>query len=234
LVGTGVESSSPLVTELCADLKLAPIEMAEIYRYLGYPRGTTPGLRIVKRVQQLVHDSLPHLAPQGTFSVYRINQRRRGFLELGGVTISGDIEEYMAHANRLAVFAVTVGDAISARATSARERDAFATLVLDSVGSWGVEAAADALMERIGRHLGSGEALTLRYSPGYCGMALSEQRNLFRLLRGDSVGVTLLPSMVMQPLKSVSGLVGMGSAEQIIRYRSACDRCPQIGCHMRR
>ncbi len=230
-----VDYSLPVVTEFCAELKLAKLEMTEIHRYLGYPRGTLPPSRIALRVEQLVRESELRLEPRGTFAIYSIARRQEGQLELGGMTILGEIAEFMAHADRVAAFVVTVGERISRDATKARQGgDAFAALVTDAVGSWAAEAAADALMKKIECHLGPTEALTLRYSPGYCGMEISEQAKLFRLVRADSAGVRLLPSMVMQPLKSISGLVGMGPEKEIIRYRSVCDRCPQVGCHMRR
>jgi hypothetical protein len=209
--------------------------MAEIFRYLGYPRGAFPGSQIAGHVGRLVEESLPCLEPRGTFSLYPVTDRKATSLRLCHLTIHGNIGEFMERADQVAVFVVTVGEGISKRAISARQAgDAFAAWVIDAFGSWAAEAAADALMERIRRHLRDQEALTLRYSPGYCGMEMSQQRQLFRLVKADSVGVKLLPSLLMQPLKSISGLVGLGPKEAIISYRSACDRCPQLGCHMRR
>ena len=209
--------------------------MTQIYPYLGYPRGTAPGSQIAEHVERLVEESLSCLEPRGTFSIYPVRNQKARSLRVGDLTIHGNIGEFMEHADRVAVFVVTVGEGISKRAISARQGgDAFAASVVDALGSWAAEAAADALMERIHRHLREQEALTLRYSPGYCGMEMSEQRQLFRLVRADSVGVRLLPSLLMQPLKSVSGLVGLGPREAISSYQSACDRCQQVGCHMRR
>jgi len=105
---------------------------------------------------------------------------------------------------------------------------------VDATGSWAVEAAADALMLRIRGHLGDGEELTLRYSPGYCGMEIGQQSRLFELVQADAVGVTLLPSMLMHPLKSISGLVGLASKEAVGLYRSPCVVCGRVGCPMRR
>jgi hypothetical protein len=65
-------------------------------------------------------------------------------------------------------------------------------------------------------------------------MDLSQQRIIFTLTRSGSIGVSLLPSLLMQPMKSVSGLVGLGPRELVGVNLSPCDRCLQIGCHMRR
>jgi hypothetical protein len=47
--------------------------------------------------------------------------------------------------------------------------------------------------------------------------------------------VKFLPSMLMQPLKSVSGIVGIGPVgEQGAVVSSPCEACHRLGCHMRR
>lgn len=154
---------------------------------------------------------------------------------LGEVTISGTVGKYLDHSDRAAVFVVTAGSEISHLVQAAAAGgDAFTAWVRDAVGSWATEAAADALMLRIRRHLREKQELTLRYSPGYCGMTIGNQQKLFRLVSAEAVGVTLMPSLLMHPLKSISGLVGLATAESIGRYRSPCDRCPRTGCHMRR
>jgi hypothetical protein len=65
-------------------------------------------------------------------------------------------------------------------------------------------------------------------------MNISQQRKLFELLPDDRAGVRLLPTMLMHPLKSISGLVGLAPEESIAQYRSPCDVCLKTGCHMRR
>jgi hypothetical protein len=48
------------------------------------------------------------------------------------------------------------------------------------------------------------------------------------------VGVRLMPSMLMHPLKSISGLVGLAPKEAVSSYHSPCDLCPRTGCPIRR
>ena len=135
----------------------------------------------------------------------------------------------------MAVFAVSAGEEISLLSESAAKNgDAFSALVMDAVGSWAAEAAADVLMQSVRRHLRDEEDLTLRYSPGYCGMEISQQSKLFQLMPAEAVGVSLMPSMLMHPLKSISGLVGLAPREAVSSYRSPCDLCPRTGCPMQR
>ncbi len=224
-----------LATEICLDLPLAPAGPVEIHRYLGYPREAAPAPRVAEQTDQALAEAWPCLNPRGVYAVYDVASRTAHSLKLDETTISGNIGEYLEAAGRVAVFAVTVGEEISRRAeAAAKNGDAFSAWVTDAAGSWAAEAAADALMARLRRHLRDEEELTLRYSPGYCGMEIGQQRKLFELVRADAIGVTLMPSMLMHPLKSISGLVGLAPKEAISQYRSPCDLCPRTGCPMRR
>jgi cobalamin-dependent methionine synthase I len=110
----------------------------------------------------------------------------------------------------------------------------LAGLALDAIGSWAAETAAEALMRHLTVHLDPNESFTLRYSPGYCGMDLAQQRTLFQLAPAGAAGISLLPSLLMHPLKSISGIVGLGPRDAVGVHLSPCERCPQVGCHMRR
>lgn len=228
-------SLAAFVSEICLDLPIVPADPSEINRYLGYPRDAAPAPRMAEQIAQILAEVWPCLRPRGVYAVYEVSSRSARALRLDNTMISGSIGEYLEAAGRVAVFAVTAGEEVSHLAEAAAQRgDAFSAWVMDSTGSWAAEAAADALMLRIRRHLGEEEELTLRYSPGYCGMELGQQRKLFQLVRADAVGVTLMPSMLMHPLKSISGLVGLAPKEAVSRYRAPCDLCPRTGCHMRR
>ena len=224
-----------LAAEIFQDLPIAPTDLLEIHRYLGYPRETAPAPRIAVRIAQIVAEARPCLRPRGTYAVYAVSNRTAHALQLDGITISGNIGEFLEQADRVAVFVVTVGKEISHLVEStAKNGDAFSAWVMDAAGSWAVEGAADALMLHLRRHLQDGQELTLRYSPGYCGMDIGQQRKLFQLVQADAVGVTLMPSLLMHPLKSITGLVGLAPKEAVSLYRSPCDLCQQAGCHMRR
>jgi hypothetical protein len=212
-----------------------PADLIEIYRHLGYPSEVAPAPRMAERIAQIVAQARPCLWPRGAYAVYGVSSRTTRSLKLDGATISGNIGEFLKQAERVAVFVATVGKEISHLAESAAKNgDTFTAWVMDAVGSCAAEGAADALMLRIRRHLQDHEELTLRYSPGYCGMDIGQQRKLFQLVQADSVGLTFMPSMLMHPLKSISGLVGLAPKEVVSHYHSPCDLCPRIGCHMRR
>lgn len=122
-------------------------------------------------------------------------------------------------AEGLALFAATVGEPVSARISALFEQTELATgFLLNAVAS----NAADTLAALAGRRFlgwlaGEGRASrptrVLAYSPGYCGWHLSGQGALFARLRPEEIGITLNRSYLMQPLKSVSGVLVAGPAE---------------------
>jgi len=140
------------------------------------------------------------------------------------------LEGVVAGAERLALFAATVGPGVSARI-----RDLFATnqpalaTMLDAVAS----AAADRLPELLGAGwmgpagaAAADGACVLAYSPGYCGWHVSGQRALFAALEPAGIGVTLNASCLMEPLKSVSGVLVAGPA-RIHRFVPGFGFCPE-------
>jgi cobalamin-dependent methionine synthase I len=135
----------------------------------------------------------------------------------------------------VAVFVVTAGEEIVGMAEAAsRARDTLSGLVYDAIGSHLADAAVERLAGDLHGRLEAGETLTLPYSPGYCGIPLAGQRSVFRLIEARRIGVELLPALIMKPVKSASGLIGLGPREQVTAFGNPCDRCPLADCRMRR
>ena len=211
------------------------LRSADILRSLGYPAEAAPPARVRETVEEILAESPSLLAPRGAYALYPVTTLTARTLEIGGTAITGEVGEYLAGAKRIAVFMVTVGSEITRHAEArCRAGETLAGLALDAAGSWAAEATAEALMAQLADRLDHGEAFTLRYSPGYCGMDLAQQRTLFQLAPAAAAGISLLPSLLMQPLKSISGIVGLGPRDAVGLHLSPCERCPLVGCHMRR
>lgn len=225
----------PLASATFDTLPVEP-NRAEVLRYLGYPRGAVPDPRVAGRIDAILGEARGVIAPKGTYALYEPDARDRRSLSFGpGAVLRGAVADFLRPASRFAVFLVTAGPGIARQVDAAwRAGDALGALVWDALGSQIAEGAADALADDLRRRLRPGEALTLRYSPGYCGMDLAQQRVLFALLDPAPVGVTLLPALIMEPVKSVSGIYGIGPAASVEAQGSPCDRCAMTTCHMRR
>ena len=66
----------------------------------------------------------------------------------------------------------------------------------------------------------------LGYSPGYCGWHISGQRKLFDYLRPDAIGISLNTSCMMNPLKSVSGVL-VTAEPDAHRFKPRFSYCPE-------
>lgn len=149
------------------------------------------------------------------------------------------LEIIFPKADRLALFAATVGARVTARIRELFARHELASgCLLDSVAS----AAADHLAELLGpRYLtmegddGARGWRVLAYSPGYCGWHVTGQRKLFGFLQPEEIGITLNASCLMQPLKSVSGVlvVGPGQIHKFHPTYSFCETCQEKQCRDR-
>ncbi len=70
--------------------------------------------------------------------------------------------------------------------------------------------------------------VTNRYSPGYCGWSVAEQGMLFSFLPKNFCDIRLTESSLMIPLKSVSGIIGIG--KELRRKGYKCDFCDIANC----
>ena len=142
------------------------------------------------------------------------------------------VAEQLAGSSRYAVFLATIGGDFDRWSRAFFETgDPFRGLVADAIGSVVVEATVDRLEAAVRTEAGDGEGVTNRVSPGYCGWDVKGQHRLFALLGEVDLGVHLTDAALMVPLKSVSGVIGIGVGAE--RREVPCASCPQEGCPTR-
>jgi hypothetical protein len=151
---------------------------------------------------------------------------------------STPVGDVFPRAENLALFVVTIGPRATREIT---ERFAANDLALGAMLDSAASAAADKLAALAERRFADslakrGEMFpggrVLGYSPGYCGWHISGQRKLFDSLEPEQIGVILTDSFLMQPLKSVSGVLIAGPKE-IHNVRATyqfCSRCKTRTC----
>jgi hypothetical protein len=179
--------------------------------------------------------------PSGIMDEVRTDEFRHIYAGEGlndSETVLDDLYPVAAH---LSLFAVTVGEAVSREITGLFAKDDYAAAVmLDAAASVGAEMAAESVAVQYEAQLMSKEMIgawqaVLPFSPGYCGWHVSGQKRLFERLKPEVIGVTLGESCLMQPLKSVSGvLVAAGVADFDIEDSYVfCSDCADHTCRDR-
>lgn len=218
----------------------SPVDRAEVLRYLGYPADVVPH----PYTQEILNSAMVAAAalaqPRAVYAVFPVLATTKRLLRLetpGSPTeFQGAIGEFLGPVDWVIAFIATAGPQIERQARQLQaEGDHLGGLIYDAVGSERAEAAeAEVIRVLRSQFAPAGLDLTLPYSPGYCGMALTEQAKLFGLFGGSTAGVTLSSHCLMQPIKSVSGLIGIGPAENVRQHGSPCERCELWNCNMRR
>lgn len=151
------------------------------------------------------------------------------------------VADIFPRADHLALFTVTLGEVTGSLITEGFATHEFAlACVLDAMASESADHAAEHAERRFesglrDRGWSNPDGGVLRYSPGYCGWDVTGQKRLFQYLSPERIGVTLTDSCLMQPLKSVSGVIIAGPKE-IHRFPptySFCSRCETQECRDR-
>lgn len=152
--------------------------------------------------------------------------------ETGGVFFStGEVVfNQIRKAGRLALFAATAGQRVTDRCRELNVAgDSVYSYVLDVMGSLVAGKSAERMLDDLERELElSDRHISESYSPGYCDWSVAEQQKLFSFFPPRFLGITLSPSSLMTPVKSVSGIVGIGHGLKRNGYQ--CFLCNNKDC----
>jgi hypothetical protein len=124
------------------------------------------------------------------------------------------LAEIFPNADRLDLFAVTVGSPVCDEIKRLfKVNDPALGYMLDSVASAATDLLSTTMAGELQDGVGADSTRILPYSPGYCGWNISGQGKLFAALRPEEIGISLNSSYLMQPLKSVSGVLVAAECE---------------------
>jgi len=239
-ISGGASSIMPDMRPRFLDHVTAPVDRAEVLRYLGYPVDAAPNRELRELLDHWIAEAEERALPRAVFAGFPIAKIGKQCLHLkttcGAAKFHGAIGEFLGMARQIVAFIATAGPKVELLASQLmRKGEHLDALIVSAVGSERAEAAEIAVIEQLrDQSRVTGLVPTLPYSPGYCGIALSEQITLFELFESNTVGVSLTADCLMKPLKSVSGLIGLGLSEDVQQYGSPCDRCELQNCNMRR
>lgn len=140
------------------------------------------------------------------------------------------ITRQLKAASSLVLFICTAGEGIGQRSQSLLHGDDPAKgYVYDVLGSVTVEAAMDKIQDQLRDELLLSDIkISNRYSPGYCDWHVKEQHKLFSFFPERHCGISLNSSALMHPIKSVSGVIGIGKEVKFNKYH--CEMCNSTSC----
>ncbi len=200
------------------------ITLADVFEQMGY-HDQQPDAATLAETQAVVDEVRSWLQPQFCYQVVA---------QLPDFNMGKIILRQLRGAEAYALFICTSGVAYETYQHQLMEKgDMVRVFIADALGSVIAEKCADLMevhlqesIDKLSWHH------TNRFSPGYCGWHVSEQQKLFPLFGGHTCGVHLTDSSLMIPIKSVSGIIGLGKEVRHLDY--TCGLCDFQQCYKRR
>ena len=204
-----------------------------IEKFMGYEPGKAPEPipQLIREVLDIAHD---YCDIKGGYVIQKdisIDREER-IMHINGTEfdVKRIISNQLRKMDNAALFVCTAGHGIGDYSKKLmHEGDFIKGYIADVVGSEIVESAMDKIQDDLEQQMKSqGLYITDRYSPGYCGWSVGEQQKLFSFFPENFCGITLTPSSLMQPIKSVSGVIGIGP--NVRRKGYVCNHCDMVNC----
>lgn len=207
----------------------------EIYLNLGYD-GTVPNRQIFDMLESVIKNAYDICRPQVGYILCKGELADRDHIQLNDVSIKIGriIGGYLKQATQYGVFVATAGNEYDQYLHRQKKSgDILSEFLVDAVGSEIAEASVRYVTQKIAEDVATkGLFITNSYSPGYCGWHVREQKQLFSLFPNEPCGIKLNDSCLMHPVKSVSGLVGIGATLELTPY--SCNSCGLLTCYKRK
>jgi hypothetical protein len=188
---------------------------AQIYSRLGFKKKITsisPSRQ--KETDRHIEEAASLIHLEGSFLRLLINKNDgQNILLAKQVTfVSKKLSAFLRDCRETVLMGATAGSPIMEAIREKTSRgDLTAAVVYDATASEMADAALDWLMDYINRQLRrEGKALLpRRFSAGYADFALENQRIIYDKLQMAKIGVTLTPSFILLPEKSVTAVSGI-------------------------
>lgn len=214
------------------------IDKNQVCQFIGYDDSRKLSARISSLVDDYAKNAQGLINPLYSYVIKDVEWARGciAFIEDSIIFKSEVIVRLLEQCKHVAIFVVTIGKYLEETAWKlSRDGLILQATVLDAVGSDAVEKAAVSVHDRIEEMARSeGLVTSRRFSPGYCDWNIGQQRMLFHALTGRTSGVRLTAECLMIPQKSISGIIGIGSANSNVDRYNPCEFCNKQDCPGRR
>lgn len=219
------------------DLKDLKLSVFQIENDMGYKEGEDRAI-VTDLIEEILNEAQEISNIKAQYSIFRDVQFNNDTKSVKINNISFQIKKIIfgqvKKSDSVALFLCTAGEEIGIRSRKAMQAsDLLRGYVYDIIGSEIVEAATDLMQGKLEMAvISSGKKITNRYSPGYCSWDVAEQHKLFQLIPDNFCGIRLTESALMDPVKSVSGIIGIGV--DVKRNQYTCNVCDMKDCLYRK
>ena len=200
------------------------ITPADVFEQMGY-HGLLPDMVTQQETGSIIEEIRQWLCPQFCYQVVK----EQPSFDMGKIIL-----RQLRGSEAYALFVCTSGIEYEEYQQRLKAQgDMVRVFIADALGSVIAEKCADQMEETLQESIDKlGWHHTNRFSPGYCGWHVSQQQLLFPLFEGHTCGVQLTDSSLMVPIKSVSGIIGIGKKVRKLDY--TCGLCDFQQCYKRK
>ena len=208
----------------------------EIKKIAGCPDGAEDEM-MYKNIQKNLDFALKTIKPAGLFKSTQISDVTKHSIIADTLMIESrmwaNLTLKMKRPDIICFFAVTIGQEFDEKLSALQKTSLFNAYLFDAAGSALVEKFSEQAERYVAeKYMEKGLNVTARFSPGYCDWKLFPgQRDLFKLLKPEVIGIELLNKSLMNPEKSITAAV-IGASE--VPLRSPCSFCGKKKCAHRR
>jgi len=205
----------------------------KIYTEMGYGQNQ-PEEPVAALTELLLNEIQTIAVPEYTYKLYSgsINGDTVCLDGIACLQTGTVLSSLLQGSECFALFAATAGNTFQHYQDKLKqENDMLKSYIADAIGSCIAEGTGDYMQNRLKKEIGELRH-TNRFSPGYCGWHLSEQKEIFQLLGGNPCGITLSDVCLMMPVKSISGIIGIGRNVKENSY--GCHFCELETCYKRK
>ncbi|MFI3322261.1 MAG: vitamin B12 dependent-methionine synthase activation domain-containing protein [Rikenellaceae bacterium] len=217
--------------EVKVDINLLTIDRKDIYRAMGY-KGAIPDEITLALTEELLEKAFEIAKPRYCYKIFECTLEKDSFtLESITFNCQRTIGAMVRNSETMALFVATAGEEFQSYFDEvSNSGDILNLFVLDAIGTVIVEATGDYMEAQLQKEIES-KKHTNRFSPGYCAWDINEQHKLFSLFPSQICGITLGSTSLMHPIKSISGVVGIG--DKVITKKYGCEICKRTDCNQR-
>jgi 5-methyltetrahydrofolate--homocysteine methyltransferase len=187
------------------EFSLKEINISETLFYLGF-RGTVPETPIMAAIKKCEAKLLDTINPQ---YVYKIADIPDVSISSNPLFVGDDIHDLLNGCQKAVFFCCTLGNSADRLIAYAGASDISEQFYTDALANAAIEQICDMLQQKIASDYPDYEQ-TMRFSPGYGDYPLKLQPEILRYLNAKKlIGVTVTDSLLMNPTKSVSAVIGL-------------------------
>lgn len=140
---------------------------------------------------------------------------------------SSDLAKSLKDCSEVILFAATSGLKIDRLTQKYSRISPSKGVMFQAIGAGLTEEICDLFCRQLEEC--EGIYLKPRFSPGYGNLSLAVQKDIFRVLCCEKIGMTLTDSLLMSPAKSVTAFAGI-SRDLWENKQNKCSLCPKTDC----